>query len=115
MQWNQVLALWNWEKFDAKIDDKLVPSKSMSAASAEGLHRDNDDDPDEEAYIAGQASSGDGGDDNYCCVSGKVYGECGNKKKVLYLMCIGLKHRNNNSNEEQPLFSFEQETWSLLA
>jgi hypothetical protein len=85
-----------------------VPSKSMSAASTGGLHNDNDDDPDEEA------SSGDGGDDNYCCVSEKVYVECGNEKKVLYLMCIGLTHRNNNSNEAQLLFSFEQEPWSLL-
>ena len=70
----------------------------MSAASTEGLHKDNDDDPDEESSIAGQASYGDGGDDNYCCVSETVYVKCGNEKKVLYLMCISLKHRNNNSN-----------------
>ena len=40
---------------------------------------------------------------------------CGVRKrnKVLYLLCIGLVHRNN-SNAEQPLFSFEQEPWSLL-
>ena len=29
---------------------------------------------------------------------------------MLYLLCIGLVHRND-SNEEQPLFSFEQEPW----
>ena len=93
-----------------------MPSKSMSAAFAEGLHKDNDDDPDEESSsIAGQASSGDGEDDKYWCVREKVYVECGNEKKVLYFMCIGLKHRNDNSNKEQPLFSFEQEPWSLLA
>jgi hypothetical protein len=47
-------------------------------------------------------------------VSKQVYVESGNEKKVLYLLCIGLIHRNNNNNEEQPLFSFKEEPWSLL-
>jgi hypothetical protein len=29
-------------------------------------------------------------------------------------MCLGLTHRTNNDSEEQPLFSFEQEPWSML-
>jgi hypothetical protein len=83
------------------------------SASAEGLHEDNDDDdPNEEASITGQASH-EYVDDNYCCMSEQVYVECGNEKKVLYLLCVGLMYRNNN-NEERPLFSFKEEPWSLL-
>lgn len=78
-------------------------------ASAEVLQEDNDDAPNE-ASITGAPVDGD---DNYCCVSEQVYVEGGNEKKVLYLLCIGLMHCNHN-NEEQPLFSFEQEPWSVL-
>jgi hypothetical protein len=41
-------------------------------------------------------------------VSG-VYEGSGNKKKVLYLMFIGLNHVDGS-----PLFSFENESWSQL-
>ena len=39
----------------------------------------------------------------------QVYIESGNEKKVLFLLSIGLMNHNN-----KPLFSFEQEPWSLL-
>jgi hypothetical protein len=42
------------------------------------------------------------------CVSQDIYEDSGNKKKVLYLLCIGLNHN------ELPLFSFDDEPWSLL-
>ena len=38
-----------------------------------------------------------------------VYVDSGNEKKVLYLLCIGL-----NRNDDQPLFSFDREPWSVL-
>lgn len=77
------------------------------SASAEGLHKDDNDDLNDEA-IAGQAN------DNYtCCISEKVYVDSGNEKKVLYLLCVGLMYRNNNE-DIRPLFSFEEEPWSLL-
>ncbi|KAI2510573.1 hypothetical protein MHU86_3841 [Fragilaria crotonensis] len=82
------------------------------SSSDEGIHEGNDDEPNQ-ASINGVSSVDGDGEDDYCCVSEQVYVESGNEKKVLYLLCIGLVHRNN-SNEEQPLFSFEQEPWSLL-
>jgi hypothetical protein len=39
----------------------------------------------------------------------QLYIESGNEKKVLYLLSIGLMNHNN-----EPLFSFEREPWSLL-
>ena len=39
----------------------------------------------------------------------QLYIESGNKKKVLYLLSIGLMNHNN-----KPLISFEREPWSLL-
>ncbi|KAI2503609.1 hypothetical protein MHU86_10805 [Fragilaria crotonensis] len=87
----------------------------MSAVAPEGLHGDNDEPEDDEASITRQASGGgDDGRDSYICASEQVYVESGNEKKVLYLMCLGLTHRTNNDSEEQPLFSFEQEPWSML-
>ena len=50
-----------------------------------------------------------GGGEN-CCVSEQVYIDSGNKKKMLFLLCIGLRNHNN----EQPLILLESETWSLL-
>ena len=41
-------------------------------------------------------------------MSQDIYEDSGNKKKVLYLLCIGLNHN------ELPLFSFDDEPWSLL-
>ncbi len=46
------------------------------------FHKDYDDDnPNEEASITGQASHEYHEDDNYCCMSKQVYVECGNKKR----------------------------------
>jgi hypothetical protein len=80
------------------------------SASAEGLNKDNGDDPNPEASVGGQ-----GRDDESCCgcVSQQVFVDSGNKKKVLFLMCIGLMYCNNN-NEEQPLFYLTEEPWLLL-
>jgi hypothetical protein len=74
------------------------------SASAEVLNEDNGDNPNPEASVGGQ-----GRDDESCCacVSEQVYVDSGNKKKILFLMCIGLMFRNND-NEEQPLLSFQR-------
>ena len=50
-----------------------------------------------------------GGGEN-CSVSEQVYIDSGNEKKILFLLCIGLRNHDN----EQPLFSLESEPWSLL-
>ena len=42
--------------------------------------------------------------------SERRYFESGNDKKVLYLLCIGLYRPD--TNDEKPLFSFEEEPWS---
>ena len=42
------------------------------------------------------------------CPCQKLYEESGNQKKVLYLMCIGLRDRDGNA----PLFCLEKEPWS---
>jgi hypothetical protein len=67
------------------------------SASAEVLQEDNDDAP----YEASTTGAPVDGDDNYCCVSEQVYVEGGNEKKVLYLLCIGLMHRNHNNEERR--------------
>jgi hypothetical protein len=43
-----------------------------------------------------------------CYLSQQIHIDSGNDKKVLFLLSIGLDHHN------KPLFSFEQEPWSLL-
>ena len=43
--------------------------------------------------------------------SERRYIESGNDKKVLYLLCIGLYPRPDTNNEK-PLFSFEEKPWS---
>jgi hypothetical protein len=43
------------------------------------------------------------------CQCEQIYQDSGNEKKMLYLLSIGLKGSNNG-----PLFSLEQEPWSLL-
>jgi hypothetical protein len=40
------------------------------------------------------------------------YIDSGNDKKLLYLMCIGLNNNNNDCN--QPIFSLDNEPWTLL-
>jgi hypothetical protein len=53
-----------------------------------------------------------GGGEN-CCVSEQVYiDSAGNEKKILFLLCIGLR---SHDNEQPPLFSLESEPWSLLS
>lgn len=44
------------------------------------------------------------------CLCQKLYEEAGNQKKVLYLMCVGLRDRDGNS----PLFCLETEPWLQL-
>ena len=44
------------------------------------------------------------------CPCQKLYGDTGNQKKVLYLMCIGFCDCNCNV----PLFCFEMEPWLQL-
>lgn len=83
------------------------------SASADGLHEDYGDDLNQEASVPGQQGRGED-DNSYGCVSEQVYVESGNEKKVLYLMCIGLRYRSNDNDEEQPLFSLKEEPWSLL-
>jgi hypothetical protein len=46
------------------------------------------------------------------CVSQEVYIDSGNNKTILHLISIGLTADNNNN---EPLFSFDQEPWSVLA
>ena len=66
---------------------------------------DAEDDNDPAALgVAGNAASDQGS-----CLCRDVYVDSGNEKKVLYLLCIGL-----NRNDDQPLFSFEREPWSVL-
>jgi hypothetical protein len=48
------------------------------------------------------------GGDEVLCTCEQLYQDCGNEKKVLYLMSIGLNGDNG------PLFSLEEEPWSLL-
>ncbi len=68
-------------------------------ACAEGLNKDDGDNPNPEASVGGQGRD----DKSYCgCVSEQGYVDSGNETKVLFLMCIGVMYRNNN-NEEQPL------------
>ena len=84
-------------------------SSEHSSASADAAddatflaapHHDNDEAPTPE----GQHRNHDG-----CCLSQQLYIESGNNKKVLYLLSIGVRDSNN-----EPLFSFEREPWSLL-
>lgn len=44
------------------------------------------------------------------CLCQKLYEEAGNQKKVLYMMCVGLRDRDGNS----PLFCLETEPWLQL-
>jgi hypothetical protein len=48
-------------------------------------------------------------DDDGTSVAEKVFVDSGNEKKVLYLLCVGLRDSNGND-----LFSFDDEPWSLL-
>ena len=50
-----------------------------------------------------------GGGEN-CFVSEQVYIDSENEKKILFLLCIGLREHDN----KQPLFPLESEPWSLL-
>ena len=67
--------------------------------------------------------------DNGTCVSQQVYIDSGNEKKVLYLLSVGLYGRSTSGvddsddssrsscadeEEDKPLFSFDDEPWSLL-
>lgn len=66
---------------------------------------------------------------NGTCVSQQVYIDSGNEKKVLYLLSVGLYGRSTSGvddsddssrsscadeEEDKPLFSFDDEPWSLL-
>jgi hypothetical protein len=60
-----------------------------------------EEDEDEEEGIPGEQGA--------CCLSQQLYIDSGNKKKLLYLLSIGV--RDNNT---EPLFSFDKEPWSHL-
>ena len=62
--------------------------------------------PEVDADKEAAASAHDG-----CGLCQKLFIDSGNDKKVLHLMSIGVSADNNN---EEPLFSFEREPWSLL-
>jgi hypothetical protein len=47
-----------------------------------------------------------------CGLCQKLFIDSGNDNKVLHLMSIGVSA--DNENEEEPLFSFNREPWSLL-
>ena len=49
-------------------------------------------------------------EDAVLCPCQKPYEDAGNQKKIMYLMCIGLRDCNCNV----PLFCFETEQWSQL-
>ncbi len=66
-------------------------------------------------------------DNGTTCVSQQVYIDSGNEKKVLYLLSVGLYGRSTSGvdddddgssscseEEDKPLFSFDDEPWSLL-
>ena len=82
----------------------LLPSASHDAPSHKDQHLSDTDADDEEEVIQEDHSVG-------AEKSRQVYIGSGNDKKVLYLLCIGLNCPDRN---EEPLFLFETEPWSLL-
>lgn len=85
----------------------------MSTERSCELHQqeyDSSEEDEEQLYTAAAEDEQDGGEeDQDLCRCERNYQDLGNEKKVLYLMCIGLKSDNGT-----PLFSFECEPWSLL-
>ena len=62
---------------------------------------EEDDDKEEGTPIPGEQGA--------CCLSQQLYIDSGNDKKLFYFLSIGVRDNNNES-----LFSFEKELWSLL-
>ena len=81
----------------------------MSIEGSRESHLQEHDDTSEEEEEQQYAAEQEGSEDQDLCRCEKNYQDSGNEKKVLYVMCIGLK-----SNHGPPLFSFECEPWSLL-
>ena len=82
----------------------------MSAGGDEPLDGAEDNIPPNESAGPLLLPGGGGAGGEHCSVSEEVYVNSGNEKKILFLLCIGL--RNHDTNE--PLFCLESEPWSLL-
>jgi hypothetical protein len=89
--------------FSSLVVDKHIAT--MSSSSEEDGNADDDNSEDE--ILQQEEEEGVS-----ACESEQKYIESGNEKKVLYLLCIGLNRPD--TNHEQPIFSFEDEPWSLL-
>jgi hypothetical protein len=81
----------------------------MSIEGSRESHQQEHDDTSEEEEEQQYKAEQEGDEDQDLCRCEKNYQDSGNEKKVLYVMCIGLKSDNG-----PPLFSFECEPWSLL-
>lgn len=85
----------------------------MSSSEAPDLQQQQEhDSSDEEYYDTGAGTGQEDEEEEHegeaLCQCEQMYQDLGNEKKVLYLLSIGLKGNNG------PLFSLEQEPWSLL-
>ena len=72
-----------------------------------GSVEDADEVPDADSPVPASENAPD--DEGTSCISRDVYIDSGNEKKILFVLCVGLK-----CEDDQPLFSFEREPWSLL-
>jgi hypothetical protein len=85
----------------------------MSSSEAPDLQQQQEHDSSDEEYYdtgagTGQEDEEEEQEGEALCQCEQIYQDSGNEKKVLYLLSIGLKGNNG------PLFSLEQEPWSLL-
>jgi hypothetical protein len=92
------------------LTPQIVVGVSITMSSSQGGSRLQDHDEEsvsdaEEYGVEEPAIASDKGN----CLCQDVYIDSGNEKKVLYALCIGL-----NRNDEQPLFSFDRDPWSIL-
>ena len=68
---------------------------------------DADEVPRADSPVPGSENAPD--NEGTSCISRDVYIDSGNEKKILYVLCVGVK-----CEDDQPLFSLEREPWSLL-
>ena len=79
---------------------------------SEGVQGGHNSNADEAQDSVGAQARGDEADeDQFSCESEKVYVRSGNKKTVLYLLCIGLRA---GVDDNESLFCLDREPWSLL-
>jgi hypothetical protein len=78
-------------------------------SEVQGGHKSNGDEAQDS--VRGQARAGDEAEDQFSCESEKMYVRSGNKKTVLYMLCIGLKA---GVDDNEPVFCLDREPWSLL-